>query len=28
MESCPFCNMESQRVVEKNTLFYAIRDKY
>ena len=28
MDFCPFCNMESQRVVEKNTLFYAIRDKY
>ena len=28
MKNCPFCNMEAQRVVEKNTLFYAIRDKY
>ena len=28
MKNCPFCNMEPQRIVEKNELFYASRDLY
>ena len=25
---CPFCNIESERIVEQNELFFAIRDLY
>ena len=28
MESCPFCNVEKARIVEENSLFLAVRDKY
>lgn len=28
MESCPFCNVEKARIVEENSWFLAVRDKY